>query len=100
MNEINPINPNELSDGEEVVEIIDIDDEPYEIIDTLEYDGITYYALTPFNESGEFGENEEFSVLQEVEENGEFFLATIDDEETDAKIGKMFEEKFNSTEIK
>jgi len=87
-------------------EIIDLDGEPFISVGELEYEGETYVALTPYNEEedeedevSEDGDEEaEFVILREVEENGEYFLATIDDDELYDKIGEMFLEVFENGE--
>jgi hypothetical protein len=73
-------------------DIIELDGEQFEIIDALVYEDVNYLALIPYDESAEEDEDEEveFIVLREVEEDGEFFLATIDDDALSDKIGEMF----------
>jgi len=73
-------------------DIIELDGEQFEIIDALTYDDVNYLALIPYDESEEDDGDEEveFIVLKEVEEDGEFFLSTIDDDELSDKIGEMF----------
>ena len=89
--------PKDLAEGEEYAEIVDLDGELFEKLDEIDYEGDTYFALIPFIEEGEEDDAEimEFGILKRVEEEGEFFLETIDDEDLHDKIGKMFEERFD-----
>ena len=78
-------------------EIVELDGEQFEIIDAMEYEGVNYVALVPYSEDEIDEEDDtEFVVLREVEENGEYFLATIDDDELSDKIGEMFLAHFDS----
>ncbi|MDR0222718.1 MAG: DUF1292 domain-containing protein [Oscillospiraceae bacterium] len=82
---------------EEEAEIVDLDGEPFVVVGELDYEGEIYLALIPYEEGGDDEEEEEeieFVVLKETEENGERFLATVDDEEKYAKIGEMFLDLF------
>jgi len=80
--------------------IIDLDGEPFVMVEKLDFEGVTYVALTPYDEDEEEdddsddSEEAEFIILKEVEEDGEFFLATIDDEELYDKIGEEFLKMF------
>ena len=82
-------------------DIIELDGEHFEKIDALTHEGVNYLALIPYNENAEEEDDEdtEFIILREIEENGEYFLATIDDDELADKIGDLFlahfEELFN-----
>ncbi|MCL2633837.1 MAG: DUF1292 domain-containing protein [Oscillospiraceae bacterium] len=89
-------NPNEFLDEE--MEIVDLDGEPYVIIGELEHEGDVFLSLVPYVEDDEDDDEEEieFVILKEVDENGEYFLATLDNEEQYAKIGNMFLELFAS----
>jgi len=86
------IKDNDFNDfDEEGIEIVELDGEDFEIIGELEYEGETYLALTRYSEEEDDDEEEgEFIILREVDENGEYNLATIDDEEFSDKIGEMF----------
>lgn len=78
-------------------DIVELDGEKFEVVDAMEFDGVNYLALIPYDENEEDDEEDEaeFIVLQEVEENGEYFLATIDDDELADKIGNLFLERFD-----
>jgi hypothetical protein len=73
-------------------DIIELDGEQFEIIDAMVYEDVNYLALIPYDEDEDEDEEGEieFIVLREVEEDGEFFLATVDDEALSDKIGEMF----------
>jgi hypothetical protein len=92
----------ELEDGEELVEVVDLDGELFEKLDELEHNGETYFALIPYEEYDDDSAPEsqeefaEFGILKRVEEDGEFFLETIDDEDEQDLIGKLFEERFDA----
>ena len=78
-------------------QIVELDGESFEVIDAICYDGQNYVALVPYTESDEL-ENEEveFIILKEVEENGEYMLSTVDDEELYDEVGEAFIEHLNS----
>lgn len=72
-------------------QIVELDGEPFEVIDAVCYEGQNYVALVPYSESDELDEEEvEFIILKEVEENGEYMLATVDDEELYNEVGEAF----------
>lgn len=72
-------------------QIVELDGEPFEVIDAVCYDGQNYVALVPYTESDDLEDEEvEFIILKEVEENGEYMLATVDDEELYNEVGEAF----------
>lgn len=81
-------------------DVIELDGEQFEIIDALTHEGVNYLALIPYDENAEYDEDDEedteFIVLREIEENGEYLLATIDDDELSDKVGEMFLAHFDS----
>lgn len=92
--------------GPDFITVTDEDGNEFELemIDTLEHNDITYYALFPaVPEDEETGEpvdvdadDEEFGlvIMKAIEENGEEILSTPDtDEELDA-IYNLFMERF------
>jgi len=85
-------------EDEDFAEVVDLDGELFEKLDEIEYDGGTYFALIPFEEEYDEKDTEimEFGILRKIEEDGEFFLETIDDEDLHDTIGKMFEERFDN----
>jgi uncharacterized protein YrzB (UPF0473 family) len=104
---LNKMDNNELLDMDmyEDAHIIDLDGEPFEIIGELEHEGGEYLALiayTPDDEDdiGDDTQDEqvEFVILkQEQGQNDEeYYLSTIDDDELYEKIGEMFLKQFAS----
>ncbi len=78
-------------------QIVELGDESFEVIDAICYDGQNYVALVPFTEEDELEDDEvEFIILKEVEENGEYMLATVDDETLYDEIGEAFIEHLNT----
>ena len=68
--------------GSDFISITDDDGNEYEleVLSTLEYDGNTYLAVIPAEQSLEELQLE-VSVLKSVEEDGETILCVIEDEE-------------------
>jgi hypothetical protein len=90
-------NQDKFTQDEDSAQVIELDGEPFEIIGEIEHDGETYVALIPYEEEEADEEAElEFVILKEAEENGEYFLTTIDDEAFYEKLGKKFLELFSS----
>lgn len=66
----------------------------FEQIGICELDGTYYHALVPLNDDGA-AEGEEYVILKsEIDENGEEFLVTIDDDDEFERIADMFEDGF------
>ncbi len=77
-------------------QIVMLDEEPFEIIDSLVYKDNTYLALIPYVEDeDEETEECEFVILKEVEEDGEYSLATVDDDELYSELGEAFIKHFD-----
>ncbi len=73
--------------------VVDLDGEQFEIIDTVEFEGKNYAALTPYTETDDLEEEEvEFIILEicDDEESEECTLKTVDDEELYSRIGDKF----------
>lgn len=68
--------------GSNFISITDDDGKEYEleVLAELDYEGSHYLALVPAD-GGEDEEELEVSILKSIEENGEPFLVTIDDEQ-------------------
>lgn len=66
--------------GSDFISITDDDGQEYEleILSTLEYNGCTYMAVIPAEDSQDTLQLE-VSILKSVEEDGESYLNTIDD---------------------
>ena len=67
----------------------------FELWDILEVDGKVYYGLIPHTDAIDDAEamieqDTELVILQVGEEDGEEFLATIDNDEEYERIGQMF----------
>ena len=68
--------------GSDFISIVDDDGKEYELelLSTLEWNGSTYMAVIPAEDSQDTLELE-VSILKSVEEDGEPILCTIDDEQ-------------------
>lgn len=66
--------------GSDFISITDDDGQEYEleVLSTLEYNGCTYLAVIPAEQSQDSLQLE-VSILKSVEEDGESYLNTIDD---------------------
>ena len=69
----------------------------FELLDSMDIDNQTYYALTPHYEEPEevFSEYGELVVLKSVYEGNEELWATIDYDDEYERIGNIFLEKLN-----
>ncbi len=90
----------EMLDEEYTPELIDLEDEDgntvtFEIIDGMEFEGNNYYALIPYSEEESDETEDEFVILKEVMKDGEPFLATIDSDEENDRVGAAFLERFS-----
>lgn len=90
---------NNAPDNEDYPEIpiIELDGEQYEVIDTVTVDGKNYVALLPFEELDEGQEEEEFTILEIIDDPSDeenCTLKTIDDEELYDRIGDAFLKQF------
>jgi uncharacterized protein YrzB (UPF0473 family) len=78
----------------ESTEIITLTDEEgvetdFEVVASLEIDGVIYYALMPVEDN----ENGECVILKlEKDENGEDILSTIDDDDEYDRVADAFED--------
>lgn len=96
--------PNErksiMSEMEYTPDILTLEDEDgnesaFEVLDTMELDGKTYVALTPYFEDPEemLEGDAELVVLVSEEVDGEEFLASIDSDEEYERVGSIFLER-------
>ena len=82
--------------------IVLLDDEgeehSFEIIDTLEHEDKTYYALLPlFDDPEEQVESDgEYYIFEVVEEDGEEQLAEVEDDNLLDELDEIFRERFES----
>ena len=68
----------------------------FELIGTVELEGVTYYALIPYIED-EDAEVEEYIVLRgEKDENGEDILVSIDDDDEFDRVADIFDDEFSA----
>ena len=89
-----------MSEMEYTPDILTLEDEDgnesaFEVLDTMELDGKTYVALTPYFEDPEemLEGDAELVVLVSEEVNGEEFLASIDSDEEYERVGSIFLER-------
>lgn len=82
--------------------VIELEDEDGNIsrfffVDSVEYNGVTYYALVPEDKVAEDeGDGvDQFVVLKEQEVDGESMLMTIDDDGEYNEIGEVFLKRFS-----
>lgn len=65
-------------------------EEEYEFLDTVEYDGNTYFMLTPATDNDEV--DGEVFIMKLVEIDGEEMLEGVDDGEIFDKVYNIFKE--------
>ena len=68
--------------GSDFITIVDEDGTEYEleILTTMEYNGFTYLAVIPADDSKDTGIKYEVSILKSVDEDGESVLCAIEDD--------------------
>lgn len=68
----------------------------FELLDSIDYEDNTYYALTPHFDNGEelLSDDGEVVILRSTEEEGEEVLVSVDDDDLFDKLGNMFMERF------
>jgi uncharacterized protein YrzB (UPF0473 family) len=77
------------------IDIVTLTDEDgteseFEVIETFEFEGKTYYALLPVDD-----EEGEYVLLRlEQDENGEDILSTIDDDDEFDRVADYFDDEF------
>ena len=80
-------------------DLLTLDDEEgveheFEVVDTLDKDGETYFALVPvMDESNISDVDGELVILKVVEEDGEEFLEAIEDDDEFDDISDIFMER-------
>ena len=96
--------------GPDFITVTDEDGNDFELelVDTLEHQGITYYAMFPaVEEDEETGEpkdvdadDEEYGlvIMKAIEENGEELLSTLDSDEELDEVYELFMERFFADE--
>lgn len=82
----------------EIVSVSDDDgnDYDFEVLDRIETDDGRYVALVEYFEDPEeiLKNDSEVLILKVSEEDGETYLAQIEDEEEYAEVSELFEERF------
>ncbi len=68
----------------------------FELLDSLEYEGETYYALTPYLEDAEavLADDGEVVILKSTYEGDEEVLVSVDDDDLFDKLGDLFMDRF------
>ena len=92
--------------GPDFISVTDEDGNEFELelVDSLEYNGVTYHAMFPaVAEDEETGEpvdvdadDEEYGlvIMKVIQENGEELLSTLDSDEEIEEIYNLFMERF------
>ena len=92
--------------GPDFITVTDEDGNDFELelVDTLEHEGVTYYAMFPAVEEDEAtgepkdvdADDEEYGlvIMKAIEENGEELLSTLDSDEELEAVYELFMERF------
>ena len=84
----------------DLIVLLDDDGEEhsFEILDTLEHEGNTYYALLPlFDDPDEQVESDgQYYIFEVVEEDGEEQLAEVEDDSLRDELDQIFTERFET----
>ena len=92
--------------GPDFITVTDEDGNDFELelVDTLEYQGITYYAMFPAVEEDEAtgqpqdvdADDEEYGlvIMKAIQEDGEELLSTLDSDEELDEVYELFMERF------
>ena len=68
----------------------------FELIGTVEVEGVTYHAMIPADQQGEEQGFYEYVILKsETDEDGEDMLITIDDDAEFDKVADIFDDMFS-----
>jgi len=68
----------------------------FELIGTVDVEGVTYHAMIPADQQGEEQGFYEYVILKtEEDEDGEEMLVTIDDDAEFDKIADIFDDMFS-----
>jgi uncharacterized protein YrzB (UPF0473 family) len=84
--------------GPDLLTLVDEDGEEheFEVIDTLDKDGETYYALLPTLDDSNIAEDDgELVILKVVEEDGEEFLEAVEDDDEFEDISEIFMDRLD-----
>ena len=95
-------NKNEIGETDGEREFFTLTDEEgneveFELIDSVEYQGVTYYAMIPADAEGdsEDGFREYVILKMEKDEDGEDMLVTLDDDEEFDNVADIFDDRFS-----
>ena len=92
--------------GPDFITVTDEDGNDFELelVDTLEHQGVTYYAMFPAVEEDEAtgepkdvdADDEEYGlvIMKAIEENGEELLSTLDSDKELDEVYELFMERF------
>lgn len=84
----------------DLIVLLDEDGEEhsFEILDTLEHEDKTYYALYPLVEDpqAKVEADGEYYIFEVVEEDGEEQLAEVEDDQLLDELAEIFEKRFES----
>lgn len=77
--------------GSDFITIVDEDGTEFEleVLTTLEYNGFTYLAVVPADDSEDTGIKYEVSILKSVDEDGESILCAIEDDQELETVEKL-----------
>ena len=77
--------------GSDFMTIVDEDGTEFEleVLTTLEYNGFTYLAVVPADDSEDIGLKYEVSILKSVDEDGESILCAIEDDQELETVEKL-----------
>lgn len=68
----------------------------FQLLDKMEIDGVTYYAMTPVDDEEIInGDGELVVLMDDVNATEEGMLVTVDDEEKLDRIGEIFINRIN-----
>ena len=86
--------------GSDFMTIVDEDGTEYEleILTTMDYNGFTYLAVVPADDSEDAGIKYEVSILKSVEEDGESILCAIEDEQELETVEKLIMDQLYAEE--
>lgn len=89
------IQDNELDYTPDLYTLVDEDgnEQTFEMLDSMEHGGETYFALTPYPEDLEH--DGEVVILKSVIENDEEIMVSIEDDDEYEEIGALFLKRIN-----
>ncbi len=95
-------NKNEIAENDGEREFFTLTDEEgneveFELIDSVDYQGVTYYAMIPADAEGDSDDGfQEYVILKmEKDEDGEDMLVTLEDDEEFDNVADIFDDRFS-----